>query len=468
MSGRLALLLVCSWACLAYCSSQAISLPGGHPAAPTATATDQKGRSAGPRGFQAALAAKRDRRHLKKLERQSNDYAGQTNAAALQKEIADLRETYNEETDTRQAAPEQQHLQLFPLIALAVAAFAVGVLLGYELGRSRSTSPFETPNQPIPAMLGASPEVPKEEYAQSPDSALSPSLDHAISQASEKQKLRQHARAAAAAIESSSDADPKLFASAAGMQNEHKASEMRQAEHSLAARERRALQMQSTGDRSGDDTLDPELVSLSRQDGRHVTFSDSAVLESSSSPTVCASEGQSQDAHQRQSKGITQVLAEVSEPGLQDSPMLSSAASAPAESSAQNTDKSLTATKEQDSSSRAQPESTERVPDRDYQASTSGCTKLMSMQGEPDMLQSMQWVANSSGSGDGRLQSEHWDRATAFWAAFTSKLDVSRFVPKHHMWSGQAQLSSSSHITGTSHVHLQDYLLRKHGIILTT
>ena len=408
------MLLVCSLACIASCRSQAISQPGGNPAAPANTAVDQSGRIAGPRGFQAALAAKRDRRHTrhlqKQLERQYGEYTGQTDASAVPEETDGITEVYEEEEGNRQDAAESQSRQVFPLIALAAAAFAAGVLLGYELGRAGSAAAFTTPDQPIPAMFSTSSQTPREEHEVSSSSPSMPTLGMAISQASEKQELRLHARTAAAAIESSSEADPKLFASAAGMMDVAMPSQLPQAEHVKADED----MLSSLSERTGIGAADNALQSQANHISQPVSFRDTTELASSSSPAKIktSSGGEGNDAHP-------------GSPGVEDFHVNSSGASAGAESSAEAGVQIPAALKAHSSGRHAQPECIEAASDREQQGSTSGQRGLRSMRREPDMLQSMQWVTSSGSGGEGRHQPEHWDRATAFWSAFTGKLDVS-------------------------------------------
>ena len=404
------LLLLCSLACIVACTSQAVSQPGGQLAAPEHTAADQRGRSAGPRGFQAALAAKRDRRHkrhLEKLERQYDDYAGQTDVHASPDEPAEGQDDYEEETGIRQPAAEPRAQQLFPLVALAAAAFAAGMLLGYELGRTGSTSSFSTPNQPIPAVLGTSSQGPIEEQELSSSSTLMPTLDQAISQASEKRELRLHARTAAAAIESSSEADPKLFASAAGMKHARAPSQLPQLEQLDAGWMQPPSQSEST-DNGGAYIA----VQQANNGGQCLPSPDASALASSCSPSniriPTGREGN--NAHQR-----NQAVEDVGDS--------TSVASAPAGTSADAGLDDPTALKADPTSHRAQPESIETVADSKQQASSSGLVDLSSTSREPDMLQSMQWVTSSSG--DEGQHSEHWNRVTAFWTAYTRELGVS-------------------------------------------
>ncbi len=412
MRGALGLLLLCSLACIVACTSQAVSQPGGQLAAPEHTATDQRGRSAGPRGFQAALAAKRDRRHkrhLERLERQYDDYTDQTDALASSDEPAEVREDYEEEAGIRQPAAEAPPQQLFPLIALAAAAFAAGVLLGYELGRAGSTSSFSTPNQPIPAVLSTTSQGSREEQELSSSSPFMPALDQAISQASEKRELRLHARTAAAAIESSSEADPKLFASAASMKDARAPSQLPQPEQLNAGWEQPLPYSDDTDNGGAEIALQPQ----TNNDSQSLPFPDTSALASSSSPTniryPTGDEGYS--AHQ----GNQAVEGEGP-----------SVASATAEISADLGLDNPTAMNADPFTSGPQPESIETASDSKQQASSSGQVDLGSTRLEPDMLQSMQWVTSSSGYGSAvGQQSEHWSRVTAFWREYTRELGVS-------------------------------------------
>ena len=430
MRGGLGLLVLCSLACIIACTSQAVSQPGGQLAAPAHTAADQRGRGAGPRGFQAALAAKRDRRHkrhLEKLERQYDDYAGQTDVLASPDEQAEDRE-YEEEAGNRQAAAEAPSRQLFPLIALAAAAFAAGVLLGYELGRTSSTSSFSTPNQPIPAVLGTSTQGTRGEQEMPSSSPLMPTLDQAISQASEKRELRLHARTAAAAIESSSEADPKLFASAAGLKHVRAPPQLPQPEQLNAGWQ----QSETKDSEDADAALQPQ-TSGERQS---LPQPDTSALASSSSPANISipASNKGNNPHQK-------IQA------VEDEGESTSVASAPADTPAEAGLGSPAALSAHPASRVAQPESIETASDSDQQACSSGQVEPSNMSREPDMLQSMQWMTSSSGDGrEGAQQLEHWDRVTAFWTAYTRELGVSpSALTTNISWASQGKEKVSTH-----------------------
>ena len=360
------------------------------------------------------MAARKDRRlkrHLEKLEHQYDDYTDQTDAAALPEETAGVKEAYDENESIRHIAAEPRPQQMFPLIALAAAAFAAGVILGYELGRAGSKSSFDTPNQPIPAVLSTSSQAPREEQGMSSISPLMPGLDQAISQASEKQELRLHARTAAAAIESSSEADPRLFASAAGLQVARVLPQLTHNEQLVATVERPSPPSESRGTEDGNNASQPQTSRKSHP----LPFPDTTVLASSRSP------GNSRTPHDRE-----EIDAHHGEPGVVEALEDSCAASAHIETSAGAGADIPAALKASTCSSDAHPGCIEAALDSDQQASNSGREGPSNMSWEPDMLQSMQWVASSNNIGKALgHQPEHWDRATAFWTAFTGKLDVS-------------------------------------------
>lgn len=339
--------------------------------------------------------------------------------------------------DKNLSEPESQHL--LALVALAVASFAAGLLLGYELGRSRSTAAYGTPDQPIPPVLCTSESAPKEGGAAQQLSSLSmPSVEQAIRLASEKDEMRMHARAAAAAIEQSSEADPKLFASASGMRHTEQSLQAEQARQADVDRTRESTlqaQQSETG-KAG------EVLQLGSTDGGVAADADSSHPVSHSavighsmgsrpsgdgpveSPSHDGTGGPATDVWEPSTgvPGSTAVLHSVSEPG-QEATAQTSAASVKLSAGAEAVEESRSA--------------------RNYNASSSG-ELMANIDRAPDMLQSMEWVASSAKGKDGRSQPEHWDRATAFWAAFTGKLDV-RCPMTPCMTSGSAPTHWPSH-----------------------
>ena len=418
MPGRSALLLIYSCACLLSCSTQVVRPPEDQSVAIASTPASQRQNDVSPRGWQAALSA-RERRHIKRLEkldRRRDQSAAQADTYSLPAEAAAARESAQDAESTAEAASEPQPYKLFPLIALAVASFAAGLLLGYEIGHARSPASFKTPEAGIPPLLGTPDSQSRHADVQPASSASGHSLEQAVSQASEKQELRLRARTAAAAIEASSEADPKLFASAsrhseAGAQ-EHQAepAETSQQGSREEARDAEspspgvsdagdALSRPASTDRGGEGGLTEDAAQSdhsARSEGRPAAGRGVQGLQQAQSQAPAA-------ASHAPGTGSTDPLPEILEP-VQALHVASAAASVKLPAGAESAVESLSAGEQHTSSSSARQESIQR---------------------EPDMLQSMQWVTSSKNGGSADSQSEPWNRATAFWAAFTSKLDVS-------------------------------------------
>ena len=465
MYGRLALLLLCICACIALCTPQAVSLPGSNSAALVNTPAHEREHGPSPRGFQAALAARRERRlqrQLEKLDRHRSSAVPQTSTGFSLKDTAASDETYEEQEEIQEQAPGPQARRIVPLVALAAAAFAAGLLVGYELGRSRGAAICETPDQPIRAVRNTSTGAPREAAAQAFSSSPEPLSGQAISAASEKQALRMRARSTAAAIELSSETDPKLFASAAGLQRAQKPEPSEQAEQPEASSEPDGLPLEST-EEEGHSRKNSDSQPVS--DPAHASLGDSSLcleaevggsprVESQGSPAVAmhSSDGAAQAGHvskhdsSESAPDSTLQSSLAREQGLREPPGRSSAASVSAETALEH----ICSSDQQASSSSAQQMSAEppggsspalgsaeAVQEHihsgiEQQAGNSGTQQLMSTSKAPVMLQSMQWVASSANGRASRHEPEQWDRATAFWAAFTSQLDVSRAHPSAH------------------------------------
>ena len=462
MYGRLALLLLCFCACIALCTPQAVSLPGSNSAALVTTPAHERERVPNPRGFQAALAARRERRlqrQLEKVDRHRSSTAPQTGTGFSLKDTAGIDETYDEQEEPQQQAPAPQARRIVPLMALAAAAFAAGLLMGYELGRSRGAALCETPDQTIPAVRNTSSSAPREAAAQAFSSSPEPLSGQAISAASEKQALRMRARSAAVAIELSSETDPKVFASAAGLQCVQKPEPSKQAEQAEAGSESDGLQLESTEEegQSGkfpdiQPVSNPARASLGESSlclEAEVVGSPRAESQGSPADAMHNSDGAAQAGRISKHYGSeltsdsTLQSSLVREQGVHEHPARSSAASVSAEAVLQH----ICSSNQQASSNSAQQMSAEppggsspalgsaeAVQERTHSsvkqhAGSSGPQQLTSTSKAPNMLQSMQWVTSSANGRGSRHEPEQWDRATAFWAAFTSKLDVSHAHP---------------------------------------
>ena len=422
MLGRSALLLlICSCTCLTYCSTQVVRNPGDQSVALANGPASQRQNVVSPRGWQAALSA-RERRHIKRLEkldRRRDQSAAQADTYSLPAEAAVAWEAAGDAESTAQSASasEPRYQQLFPLIALAAASFAAGLLLGYEIGHARSPVSFETPKANIPQALGTPDLQSGRADTQPASSTPCHPLEQAVSQASEKQELRLRARTAAAAIEASSEADPKLFASAS--RHSEAGAQEHQAEPAETSRQGSREEARDTESPSAGalDTVDAISEPASTDGGGvgrltgDAAQSDHSVRSTSRPATARGVQGlqqaQSQAAPAAASHtpgtGSSDSLPEILEP-VQTLHVASVAASVKLPAGAESAVESLSAGKQHSSSSSAQQESIQR---------------------EPDMLQSMQWVTSSTNGGSANSQSEPWNRATAFWAAFTGKLDVS-------------------------------------------
>ena len=420
MLGRSALLLlICSCACLLLCSTQVVRPPGDQSVALANRPASQRQSGVSPRGWQAALSA-RERRHIKRLEkldRQRDQSAAQADTYSLPAEAALARESAEDAESTAESASEPLPRKLFPLLALAAASFAAGLLLGYEVGHARSPASFKTPQAGVPPLLGTPDSQSRHADAQPASSASCHPLEQAVSQASEKQELRLRARTAAAAIEASSEADPKLFASAtrhseAGAQ-EHQPEpaeasqqgsreEAREAESFSAGASDAGLALKgpASTDGCGEEGLTEDAAQnyhSARSEGRPAAAWGIQGLQQAQSQAAPAA------ASHTPGTGSSDPSPEILEP-VQTLHVASAAASVKLPAGAESAVEIMSAGEQHISSSSAQQESIQR---------------------EPDMLQSMQWVTSSTKGGSADSQSEPWNRATAFWAAFTGKLDVS-------------------------------------------
>ena len=420
MRGRWALLLlICSCACLIICNTQVVRHPGHQSVALANSPVSQQENVVSPRGWQAALSA-RERRHIKRLEkldRRRDQSAAQADTYSLPAEAAVARESAEDAESTAESASEPQPQKLFSLVALAAASFAAGLLLGYEFGRAQSPVSFETPKASEAPVLGTPDSQSRRADAQPASSASCHPLERAVSQASEKQELRLRARTAAAAIKASSEADPKLFASAS------RHSEAGTLEHqSEPAETSRQGSREEAGDAerpsAGASDAGNAVSGLASTDGGGVgglpedaAQSDHSIRSESRSATARGVQGLQQAqshatpaaASHTPGTGGSDPLPEILEP-VQTLHVASAAASVKLPAGAESAVEIMSAGGQHISSSSAQQESIQR---------------------EPDMLQSMQWVTSSTNGGSADSQSEPWNRATAFWAAFTGKLDVS-------------------------------------------
>ena len=420
MLGRSALLLfICSCTCLIYCGTQVVRNPGDQSVALANGPASQRQHVVSPRGWQAALSA-RERRHIKRLEkldRRRDQSAAQADAYYMPAEVAVARELAEDAESTAESASEPRSHQLFPLLALATASFAAGLLLGYEVGRARSPTSFETPTASIPQALGTPHSQSRRADAQPASSTSCHPLEQAVSQASEKQELRLRARTAAAAIEASSEADPKLFASASrhsevGAQ-EHQAEPVGTSQQGSREEGRDAESPCAGASDAGDAISGP----ASTDGGGAGRLTEDAAqsdhpIRSESRTAVARGVQGAQQAHSQAAPaaashtpgtGSIDAWPEMREP-VQTLSAASAAASVEPPACAESPVESMSAREQHISSSSAQQESIQR---------------------EPDMLQSMQWVTSSTNGGSANSLSEPWNRATAFWAAFTGKLDVS-------------------------------------------
>ena len=442
MRGRSALLLsICSFACLTLCITQVVRHPGDQSIALANTPASQRQNIVSPRGWQAALSA-RERRHIKRLEkldRRGDQSAAQADTYSLPAEAAVALEAAGdaESTADSASASEPRYQQLFPLIALAAASFAAGLLLGYEIGHARSPVSFETPKASIPQVLGTPDSQSGRADTQPASSTPCHSLEQAVSQASEKQELRLRARTAAAAIEASSEADPKLFASAsrhseAGTQ-EHQTEPAEISRQGSREEARYAASPSAGVSDAGDAVGGPASTEGAGEGGltEDAAQNDHSVRSESRPAAAWGVQGlqqaQSQAAPTAASHapvtGSTESLPKMLE-SFQTLNAASAAAFVKLPAGAESAVEIMSAGEQHISSSNAQEESISR---------------------EPDMLQSMQWVTSTNG-GSANSQSEPWNRATAFWAAFTGKLDVSCFTAPQRSckWIQYAPVSAAS------------------------